>query len=87
MNTKESWIVKKRVLSGTLLVADDSEKYFDCETEYTHVNSVFKKLENREAAVQKELEKRKNGIYWYLLKPKNKEQKVKPEKGSLLKIK
>jgi len=26
LNTEESWIVKKRVLSGTLLVANDSEK-------------------------------------------------------------
>ncbi len=87
LNTEESWIVKKRVLSGTLLVANDSEIYFDCETEYTHVSSVFKTLEGREVAVQKELEKRKNGIYWYLLKPENKKQKVKPEIGIELKIK
>ncbi len=87
MNTEESWVVKKRVLSGTLLVANDSEKYFDCETEYTHVSSVFSTLEDREVAIQKELEKRKNGIYWYLLKPENKKQKVKPEIGTELKIK
>ncbi|MBW1297898.1 hypothetical protein [Aquimarina litoralis] len=87
LNTQEFWIVKKRVLSGILLVANDSEIYFDCETQYTHVSSTFKTLEDREIAVQRELEKRKNGIYWYVLKPDNKKQKVKPEKGSLLKIK
>ncbi len=83
--TKERWIIKKRVLSGTLLIVD-SETYFDCETEYQHISSQYKTKKDREIAIQKELEKRKNGIYWYLLIPENKKQKVKPEIGSIFKI-
>ena len=77
---------KKRVFSG-ILILDGTEKYFECETELMHVDSVFKSHAEREIAVKKELEKRKKGIYLYLLKPKNKKNKVKPEKGTLLKIK
>ena len=84
--TQEHWIVKKRILSETLLNAS-SETYFDCETEYKHILHSFKTEKARQTAVEKELERRKNGIYWYLLAPENKTQKVKPEIGSILKIK
>ncbi|KAA1245790.1 hypothetical protein [Aquimarina sp. RZ0] len=84
--TNETWIIKKRVHHG-ILILDRSEKYFECETESMHVDSVFKTKSEREIAVKKELEKRGKGIYLYLLKPKNKKNKVKPEKGTELKIK
>lgn len=86
VKSNESWIVKKRVLSGLLLVANDSETYFECETEYDHISQRFSTVEDRNLAVEKELEKRRNGIYWYLLKPKRKKQKTKPVIGSVLKI-
>ena len=87
INTKtgESWTIKKRVLSGTLL-GNDAEVYFDCETASMKKSSSFKSDKDREAAVEKEIEKRKNGIYSYLLKHENKKQIVKPEVGSVLKI-
>ncbi|AXT63056.1 hypothetical protein D1816_22820 [Aquimarina sp. AD10] len=84
--TNETWIVKKRVHHG-ILILDRSEKYFDCETESMHVDSVFKNLKDREIAVEKELNKRKNGIYSYLIETEKKKQKIKPEIGSKLKIK
>lgn len=86
LNTKTNWKVTKRVFSRTLLSAD-SEIMFDCETKYEHINHSFKTQKNREIAVKKELERRKNGIYWYLIKPMNKKQKLKPEKGTELKLK
>lgn len=84
--TNESWNVKKRVVSGVLLIGNDREVYFDCETAYTHESLSFKSPKEQEIAIQKELERRKNGIYWYLLKPKHKHQTVKPTQGSFLKI-
>ena len=81
----ESWIVKKQVLSGTLLIAD-SETYFDCETEFEHISHSFKSEKDRQNAVNKELNRRQKGIYWYLLAPEYKNQKNKPEIGSFLKI-
>ena len=84
--TGESWIIKRRVLSGILLV-EDLETIFDCETESEHISNRYKTAEELKIAVEKELEKRKNKIYWYLLKPKNKKQKVKPEIGTELRIK
>lgn len=84
-DTDEYWIIKKRVLSGTLLVAN-SETYFDCETEFEHISNSYKTEKDRQIAVNKELNRRKKGIYWYLLAPESKNQKVKPETGSSLKI-
>lgn len=85
LNTEESWIVKKRIFSGTLLIAKN-EVFFDCETSSEHFSTVFKTIEDRQIAVEKELEKRKSGIYWYLLTPSTKNQKMKPDNGSELKI-
>ncbi|MEP0262374.1 hypothetical protein [Dokdonia sp.] len=84
--TGESWIIKRRVLSGILLMTG-LETTFDCETESEHISNRYKNAKEREIAIEKELGKRKNGIYWYLLKPINKKQKVKPEIGTELKIK
>jgi hypothetical protein len=86
LETGECWIIKSRVLSGILLIAD-LETIFDCETELEHISNRYKNNKERETAIEKELDKRKNGIYWYLLKPKNKKQKVKPEIGTELTIK
>ena len=86
LNTETNWTVTKRVLSGTLLIAD-SEIMFDCETKSEHISNSYKTQKDREITVNKELERRKNGIYWYLIKPMNKKQKVKPEIGAELKIK
>lgn len=83
--TEEFWIVKKRVLSGTLLMTS-SEVIFDCETEFEHTSSRFKTEKDKQIAFEKELEKRKIGVYWYLLVAENKKQTVKPEIGSLLKM-
>jgi hypothetical protein len=85
-NTDETWIVKKRVHHG-ILILDKSEKYFECETESMHVDSVFKTQSERKIAVDKELDKRKNSVYMYLIKPEKKKQKSKPEIGTELKIK
>ncbi|RBW62503.1 hypothetical protein DS884_02565 [Tenacibaculum sp. E3R01] len=84
--TDETWIVKKRVYHG-FLILDKSEKYFECETESMHIDAVFKTHSERELAVDKELTKRKNDIYLYLIKPEKKKQKMKPEIGTELKIK
>jgi len=84
--TNETWIVKRRVLHG-ILILNKSEKHFKCETDSTHVDSVFKTQYEREIAVEKELNKRTQGIYQYLLKPINKKQKIKPEMGCILKVK
>lgn len=86
LNSKIRWIITKRVLSGTLLISD-SEIIFDCETEYEHISNSFKTEKDREIAIEKELNKRQNGIYYYLLRPENKKQKSKPLIGSKLKIK
>ncbi len=84
--TNEIWIIKKRVHHG-ILILDESEKYFECETESMHVDSVFKTQSQRKIAVDKELNKRINGVYLYLIKPEKKKQKLKPEIGTELKIK
>jgi len=86
LNTETNWTITKRVFSGTLLIAD-SEIMFDCETKHEHFSNSYKTPKDREVAVEKELERRKNGIYWYLIKPTNKKQKMKPEIGVLFKIK
>ena len=84
--TNKTWVVKKRVHLG-ILILDRSEKYFDCETDSMHIDSVFKNPKDREIAVEKESNKRKNGIYYYLIKPEKKKQKIKPEIRAELKIK
>ncbi len=84
--TNDSWIVKKRVYHG-ILILDGSEIYFDCETASMHVDSVFKNEADRSIAVARESAKRKNGIYVYLIKAEKKKQNLKPEKGVELKIK
>ncbi len=71
----ETWIIKKRVHHG-ILILDKSEKYFECETESMHVDSVFKTLTERKIAVEKELNKRKNGVYMYLIKPEKKNRNL-----------
>jgi len=57
LNTETNWTITKRVLSGTLLIAD-SEIMFDCETKYEHISHSFKTQEAREVAAEKELERR-----------------------------
>lgn len=86
LKTETKWTIAKRVLSDTLLIAD-SEIMFDCETKYENISHSFKTQEDREIAVEKELERRKNGIYWYLIKRTDKKQNLKPEIGTELKIK
>ncbi len=85
LNTEESWTIRKRVLFGHLLSAD-SEIIFECETELEHLSHTFITIKDRELAAAKEREKRENGIYWYLLAPLNKKQRVKPENGEILRI-
>lgn len=82
---RDSWIVQKRVLSGILLI-NDSEIYFDCETTFEHINHSFKTEKARQKAIKEELERRKKGVYWYFLIPDPKNQQIKPEPNSLLKI-
>ncbi|WP_370000293.1 hypothetical protein [Winogradskyella sp.] len=86
LKTETKWTIAKRVLSDTLLIAD-SEIIFDCETKHEHIRHSFKTQKDREIAVEKELERRKNGIYWYLIKRTDKKQNLKPEIGIKLKIK
>lgn len=81
----QKWIVKKRVFHG-ILILDNSEVYFDCETESIHVDSVFENDEKRQVAVKKELDKRKQGIYMYIIASLNKKQQIKLDKDTLLKI-
>jgi len=86
LNTESKWTITKRVLSGTLLIAD-FEVMFYCETKYERISNSFKTQKDHKIAIEKELERRKNGIYWYLIKPIDKKQKLKPEIGTELKIK
>lgn len=81
----DTWLVKKRVLSGTLLVAG-SETHFDCETEFTHISPSFKSVKDRQLAVDRELEKRKNGMYWYVLVAEGKNQTDRPSIGRVLRV-
>ncbi|KAB1153367.1 hypothetical protein F7018_17010 [Tenacibaculum aiptasiae] len=85
LETNESWIVKKRVYHG-ILILNELEKYFECETASIHIDSVFQKQLDREIAIEKELAKREKGIYYYLLAPENKRQRKKPKTGIELKI-
>lgn len=80
-NTGNTWIVKKRILTGFLLIAD-AEVFFDCETAVEHETFRFKTLEAKETAFQKELQKRKEGIYCYLLKGRGTQDK--PGKNCVL---
>jgi len=82
----DSWTVKKRVLSDNLMIVD-SEAFFDCETEFESISQSYKTETDRQLAVGKELNRRKEGIYWYVLVPENSNQQTKPKIGSLLKIK
>ncbi len=68
LNTETNWAIAKRVLSRTLRIID-SEIIFDCETKSEDISSSYKTQKDREIAIEKELERRKNGIYWYLLEP------------------
>ncbi|WP_196888828.1 hypothetical protein [Aureivirga sp. CE67] len=87
LETENSWFVKKRVYHG-ILISDESETYFDCETESMQVDNSFSSLSDRKNAIKKELNKRKKGIYFYLLKFKTTihKEKAKPEIGMKLKI-
>ncbi len=58
LKTETKWTITKRVLSGTLLIAD-SEIMFDCETKSEHISHSFKTQKDREIAVEKELERKK----------------------------
>jgi len=82
-SSKQAWAVKKRVLSGLLMMAD-SEIVFDCETEFEHLSFAFKTEAERDKAFHNELEKRKQNIYGYLLTPTMDHSNVKPEPGSTL---
>ena len=55
-------MVKKRVLHGILII-NKSEKYFEFETDSTHVDSVFKTQNEREIVIEKELNKKEKGKY------------------------
>ncbi len=87
--TDKVWIIKKRVYHG-ILILDESEKFFECETESMHLDAVFCTPEKREIAVEKERDKRMKGIYSYLIKPEtnhNKKKQIpKPKIASELKI-
>lgn len=82
---KTYWIVKRRVLSSTLSFAN-AEIHFDCETEVEYMSHSYKTQEDRQDAIDKELYRRKEGIYWYLLTSDNKNLKSKPRTGSILQI-
>jgi hypothetical protein len=82
-SSKQAWVVKKRVLSGLLMMAD-SEIFFDCETEFEHLSFAFKTEAERDKAFRNELEKRKQNIYGYLLTPTMGHSNAKPEPGSTL---
>jgi hypothetical protein len=81
----QKWIVKKRILSGVLLL-NNSEVYFECETKFDHISQIHRTEIEKKNALNKEIEKRKNGIYWYVLEPLNKIQDAKPEINSMLEI-
>jgi len=81
--SKTYWIVQRRVLSSTLSFAN-SEIHFDCETEVEYISHSYKTQQDRQNEIDKELYRRKEGIYWYLLTPDNK--KSKPRIGSILQI-
>lgn len=83
VKTGESWCIKKRMLSG-LLLTDNEEVYFECETKYDHISMSFANAEKRRDAISKELARRQKGIYWYVLEGKN--TKEKPKVGSHLYI-
>ncbi|PHN02522.1 hypothetical protein [Flavilitoribacter nigricans] len=84
--TGETWIVKKRIFSGILL-AEDAEIYFPCETASDHLSARFKSEEERERAFQQERQKRQNGIYPYALGLVNKKlQRLLPGNGCILHI-
>ena len=85
LQSKTYWIVKKRVLSSTLSFAN-AEIHFNSETDIEYISHSFKTEKDRQKAVDKELQKRKKGIYWYLLSPNNKSSKTKPKVGSILQI-
>nr|WP_293300338.1 hypothetical protein [Allomuricauda sp.] len=82
-SSKQAWAVKKRVLSGLLMMAD-SEIVFDCETEFEHLSLAFKTEAERDKAFHNELEKRKQNIYGYLLTPTMDHANAKPEPGTTL---
>lgn len=85
LNSETKWVITKRVLSGKLLNIN-SEIIFDCETKYEHLSYSFKTQKDQKIAISKELERRKNRIYWYFIKPMNNTQEFKPKVGSELKI-
>ncbi len=84
--TNEYWIVKKRVCTS-LLILNDAEKFFDCETQSIHIDNHFGSVKEKEVNLKKDVERIQKGIYFYILQYSNKKSQKKPVKGSLLKIK
>jgi hypothetical protein len=82
-SSKQAWVVKKRIFSGLLMMAD-SEIFFDCETEFEHLSFAFKTEAERDKAFHNELEKRRDNIYGYILAPTMGHSNAKPEPGSTL---
>lgn len=77
-NTEEIFIVHERVFQGFLQI-HDKEVYFDNETKFTHLSNRFSNEKEGIDFLNKEVEKRKNHIYMYFLKPYKKD--IKPIVG------
>lgn len=73
-NSDNFWIVKERIFQG-LLQIHDKEIYFDCETKFSHISNRITNKNEEMDFINKEAQKRKNGIYWYFLTPNIKERK------------
>jgi len=58
LNSDDIWIINKRVVSD-LLILENAEIFFDCETKLEHISHSFKTVKDRKVAVLKEIEKRK----------------------------
>ena len=65
LETGVYWVIKKRVFSG-ILIASNSEKYFDCETESMHVDFSFNTLKQRESMINNEIEKKEKKVFIYI---------------------
>ncbi|MCC6584420.1 MAG: hypothetical protein IT271_12015 [Chitinophagales bacterium] len=73
-NSDNFWVLKERVFQG-LLQIHDKEIYFDCETKFSHISNRFTNKTEEIEFLNKEVEKRNNGIYWYFLTPNIKDNK------------
>ncbi|TCI95051.1 hypothetical protein [Tenacibaculum sp. M341] len=83
--TNEYWIVKKRVHTS-LLIQNNAEKFFDCETQSIHIDNHFVSLKEKEVNLKKDVERSQKGIYFYILQYSNKKLQKKQIKGNFLRI-